>query len=161
MRVYDALAMRGIHAGEALRAGLVAACVCLAALVIACGGGARREVRVTLDEWTVEASEEQVERGKLRLEVTNDGALMHQLMIVKSDAPPHDLPLAAGNVDESKVNVAFNASPLAAGAAQSLDLDLSPGKYVLICRRTGEATPTGPTPSHYTLGMAVGFIVGQ
>jgi uncharacterized cupredoxin-like copper-binding protein len=131
----------------------------LAAMVVACGGdGEATDVAVSLKEWTVTPSLQQATDGKVKFTVTNDGTIPHELVVIKSDLPPSGLPVKDGKVIEDEVNLIDEIEAFAAKTTESMTLDLSPGKYLLICNIT-EQVPGQPVTSHYQNGMAALFLV--
>ena len=106
-------------------------------------------VNVSLGEWYVDPVPPSIAAGGITFIVTNDGAAAHELAVYRTDAAPDALPLAAGSVDESAVEVMGRTSQMAGGANQQLSLDLSAGAYVLVCN----------IPAHYGLGMRSAFTV--
>ena len=146
---------------------LISALVITAALALvglACGGPpARREVKVEMREWSIALDAETVKGGQIRFVVRNMGELSHELLLVKSDLPPEQLPTVDGRVDPSKVNVDRSLPQLKLGAdsAGSIDAALSPGKYVLICNLVDNGASGSRPESHYENGMYASFFVEQ
>jgi uncharacterized cupredoxin-like copper-binding protein len=131
----------------------------VAVLVAACGGGDEaQDVSVSLKEWSVTPSLAQVTDGKVKFTVTNDGTIPHEFVVIKSDLPPNGLPVSDGKVIEDEVNLVDEIEAFAAKSTESITLDLSPGKYLLICNVT-EQVPGQPVTSHYQNGMTVLFLV--
>ena len=138
---------------------LLAVGVVVAAMVVACGGGGKAtDVAVSLKEWSVTPSLAQVTDGKVKFTVTNDGTIPHELVVIKSDLPPNGLPVKDGKVIEDEVNLLDEIEAFAAKTTESMTLDLSPGKYLLICNIT-EQVPGQPVTSHYQNGMTTLFLV--
>jgi len=138
---------------------VLAVATLVAVLVAGCGGGAKaKDVSVQLKEWSVTPSLEQVTDGKVKFTVTNDGSIPHEFVIIKSDLPPNGLPVKDGKVVEDEVNLVDEIEAFAAKTTESITLDLSPGKYLLICNIT-EQVPGQPVTSHYQNGMAAFFLV--
>jgi uncharacterized cupredoxin-like copper-binding protein len=131
-----------------------------AILLAACGGGGSKatDVSVTLKEWSVTPSIDDITEGKVKIKVTNEGTIPHEFVIVKSDLSPEGLPVENGNVTEAQVNIIDEIEPFAAGTTQSLELNLTPGKYLLICNIT-EQVPGQKVTSHYQNGMVAFFQV--
>ena len=138
---------------------VVAIGVLTALLVAACGGGGKaKDVSVTLKEWSIAASPEEVPEGKVKFKVANEGSVPHEFVVVKSDLTPTGLPVVNGKVVEDQVNIVDEIEPFAAKTTESIELDLSPGKYLLICNIV-ETPPGLPVVSHYQNGMAAFFQV--
>jgi uncharacterized cupredoxin-like copper-binding protein len=131
----------------------------VAAAVAGCGGGGEAtSLAVTLREWSVGVSRESVTEGAVRFEVTNAGAVPHEFVVVKSDLSPEGLPVENGQVTQAQVNIVDEIEPFAAGSEASLQLDLSPGKYLLICNIV-ERVPGQQPVSHYQNGMVALLLV--
>ncbi|HEY7466775.1 MAG TPA: hypothetical protein VIB47_08790 [Dehalococcoidia bacterium] len=138
---------------------VLAVATLVAVLVAACGGGDEaQDVSVSLKEWSVTPSLAQVTDGKVKFTVTNDGTIPHEFVVIKSDLPPNGLPVSDGKVIEDEVNLVDEIEAFAAKSTESITLDLSPGKYLLICNVT-EQVPGQPVTSHYQNGMTVLFLV--
>jgi plastocyanin len=126
----------------------------------ACGGGdspSRTDVALTFSEWEIALDSGTVRAGDVTFEFANEGELAHNLVIVKSDLPPAELPLTDSAVDKSKLNVEGGAGPIAPGppptGAEGYTVALSAGKYVLFC----DIVAAGE--SHYRNGMYVSLLV--
>jgi uncharacterized cupredoxin-like copper-binding protein len=143
-----------------MKRSFVAGLAMVVLLLAACGGGKKTEtVPVSLREWDVSVEPAEVSAGRFRFEVTNRGTLPHEFVVVKSDLPPVGLPVSEGKVVEEQVNIIDEIEPFAAGSTEKLTLDLSPGKYLLICNIV-ERPPGQPLVSHYQNGMVSLFLVG-
>ena len=131
----------------------------VAVLIAACGGDDEaQDVSVSLREWSVTPSLGQVTDGKVKFTVTNDGSIPHEFVVIKSDLPPNGLPVSSGKVIEDEVNLIDEIEAFAAKSTESITLDLSPGKFLLICNLT-EQVPGQAVTSHYQNGMSVLFLV--
>jgi hypothetical protein len=140
---------------------LFALAVAVVALVAACGGGGKSSSKVSaaLEEWEITPQPAEIRPGKVDFTVVNNGAKVHQFIVVKSDLPPGQLPTTADNsVDLAKLNVAGMIEAIQPGASANLQLELFPGKYVFICNLVSQ-NPSGPADPHYLNGMAAGFFV--
>ena len=142
---------RGVRQRTLMRKLLASGVACALVLAVAaCGGDeGSTEVGVVLDEWSVTSSVAGVREGKVSFEVRNDGTMSHQLLVIKNDLPPVQLPVANGSIALSQVNVVRSVEAVAAGSAAELSFDATPGKYVLVCN----------VPGHYQQGMASAFLV--
>ena len=142
--------------------GLAALCALLVATVVlaACSGDGddAESVAVTLREWEVAADPIEVGPGDVTFEVTNSGTRRHQFVIVKSDLPPGQLPTLDVLVDETKVNISGSIAGLGPGESGTIEVELFPGKYVLICNLV-DRPAAGPADPHYLNGMAASFLV--
>lgn len=87
--------------------------------------------------------------GKVELKVTNSGSTPHELVVVKADVAPDKLDKAAGIVDEAKYKPLARTKQLNGAQSEEVSVDLTPGKYVLLCNVAG----------HYDLGMHTAFTV--
>jgi uncharacterized cupredoxin-like copper-binding protein len=107
------------------------------------------QVPVNLADFKVSMPASQVTAGAKTLQVTNGGAMQHELLVFQptSGIDPSHLPLAAdGNIDEEAagVNLISDGENIDPGQSQTRQLDLSqPGTYVFLCNLAG----------HYKQGM--------
>ncbi len=96
--------------------------------------------------------------GTVTFEVTNDGTMEHEFVIVRSDAGLADLPVGEdGAVDEAQVEVVGEIEEMAPGSTESASFDLEPGNYILICNLVEEME--GEVHRHYQEGMRIPFEV--
>jgi len=87
--------------------------------------------------------------GHVVFGIRNHASMLHELMVIKTDLAPDQLPVDGATAkakEDGKVGELLN---IAGGASRKLVLELTPGKYVLICNVAG----------HYQLGMRVGLEV--
>lgn len=114
----------------------------LLSLVVACGGpAATASPAVVLAEYTVDAPG-RWSAGGVSLSVKNDGEVPHTLVITDEIG----LPVAASEL-------------VAPGDTIDLDLDLSPGRYVVSCRIV-VSRPDGTLSDHFAAGMSRSVDVG-
>jgi mono/diheme cytochrome c family protein/plastocyanin len=106
-------------------------------------------VAVDLVEWSVTAGQPSVEADGVTFNVTNGGAVTHELVVIRSDLAADMLPVDGGEVDESALDVVGHIPEFSGGTSESVTLDLTPGNYVLICN----------IPAHYGLGMSTTLTV--
>lgn len=92
---------------------------------------------ITLDRSTVYA-------GRVLFAVTNRGAALHELVVLRTNTPPDQMqpdPEEAGKVEEDgHIGEIDGVDP---GRFSALQLDLEPGNYLLICNE----------PGHFAAGM--------
>ena len=81
--------------------------------------------------------------------VANDGAVLHNFVVIRTDAAADALPVAGAAVDEGAVDVVGRIDDLFGGDTRDATVTLTPGNYVLICN----------IPGHYQLGMTAAFTV--
>ena len=106
-------------------------------------------VAVDLAEWSVTAAQPSVEADGVTFNVNNAGAVVHELVVIRSDLAADMLPLAGAGVDESALDVVGRIPEFGGGTSASITFDLTPGNYVLICN----------IPAHYGLGMTTTLTV--
>jgi uncharacterized cupredoxin-like copper-binding protein len=122
-------------------------------VLTACGtaaGSTGGPVSVTLTDTGVTLVQTSVNAGAITFKVKNTGTIEHELVVVKTDVaadkiqPDPDEPgkmSEAGSLGES--------GDLTAGELKEFTLNLTPGKYVLMCNQ----------PGHYMVGMHIAFEV--
>ena len=106
-------------------------------------------VDVGLEEFAVNPAQDIADAGTLTFSVSNDGAIPHNFLVIRTDLASDALPTADAQVDEGQVDVAASIPEYAAGDTEEVSVDLEPGSYVLICNVAG----------HYDSGMRAGFTV--
>ena len=121
---------------------------------------AGRVIDVSVSEWSVQAPSAS-QAGTITFRVTNNGTMPHELLVLQTDTPAGDIPLTdAGDppmpVATGAVKVSEDTSvgetggdPLVPGEARTFTVELTPGKYVLLCNIDG----------HYANGMRKEFTV--
>jgi uncharacterized cupredoxin-like copper-binding protein len=93
-----------------------------------------------------------VKAGNVELDMTNwSRSLVHEVLIVPVDSPDAPLPYDYGTdeVVEDQINVLADSSELKPSESKTLEVDLSPGSYLLLCN----------VPGHYASGMVVPLAV--
>ena len=120
-----------------------------AATTAAPAGGAVVEVSLTEFSLTPAVDAAAAADG-ITFQVSNDGVVTHEFVVIRSDAAPDALPLAAGVVDESQVEVMGRIDQWPGeGETREATFSLTPGRYLLICNLV----------THYQLGMTAAFSV--
>ena len=116
------------------------------------GSGTGAKVAVTEKEFSVTASPTSVAAGNVTFDVDNQGAVEHQLVILKSDMDQAKLKMSS---DGTTVDLTASGEEIgtidkiAAGSTKSDSFDLKAGKYVLLCNLAG----------HYAAGMHAALTV--
>ncbi|WP_354701823.1 hypothetical protein DSM112329_02160 [Paraconexibacter sp. AEG42_29] len=105
-------------------------------------------IAVNLSEYKIKAVPASAPAGRVTFDVTNDGAIPHEFVVIRTDKQASGLRKGseadeAGNVGELDENA------LPVGAEQDLALTLDAGHYALICN----------LPGHYQGGMHTDFTV--
>jgi hypothetical protein len=89
-------------------------------------------IKATLSEYKIKLTKKSVAAGCVALKVVNRGVEDHEVIVTKAKRP-RDLHQDAGVVDEAEVDVIAETGDLATGKRSTLELELTPGRYVLFC----------------------------
>lgn len=116
------------------------------------------QVDVSLAEWNVSPASATAPAGEIYFLASNEGDDPHELVVVKSDLDPADLPIEDGAVVEDELDFRGEIEGFAPGTRASGVFDLEAGDYVLFCTIVEEEG--GELESHYELGMHTAFTVG-
>jgi uncharacterized cupredoxin-like copper-binding protein len=141
----------------------IAAIVILAATVIAgCGGGndeqaeapsptttqtttqppaASHALTIRMTEFAFDPQNAVAKEGTVTITAPNDGKVVHELVLLKTDEDPAKLPKKGGKVDES--TTVGEIADVEAGSTKKATFKLAPGKYAMVCA----------LPGHYEGGM--------
>ena len=115
-------------------------------------------VYVTLSEWNVNIRPSAIPAGQVYFLVQNIGPVdPHELVVIRSDAALDGLPRVEGKVPEDQVDFISEVEEFAPGTAASGVMNLTPGRYLLICNIT--EIEEGELESHYEEGMRTELIV--
>ncbi len=122
-------------------------------------------VAVTLKEMAIVLSVATIPAGPVVFDITNTGAVEHELVILKTSIGEGALPANDKEVGKAaEVGHVDEIDPVAVGATVSLSVTLGPGNYVLVCNKPGHhaagmhATLTVTTPVAVTLKeMSIGL----
>ena len=102
-------------------------------------------LQVVLKEWSITgdtgAAIPSVKAGEVNFDVRNDGNVPHELVVIKTDTDPANLPRKDGDADES--GSVGEVDNVVAGETKAGTLNLQPGTYAIICN----------LPGHYKQGM--------
>lgn len=115
------------------------------------GDEATSTVTVTLgapSELELEVAPASVPAGTVTFEIANEGALLHEFVLIKTDSAAADLPATGGAVDESALDVIGEVADIDPGADGNFEADLEAGAYLVLCN----------IPGHY-LTMNTAFTV--
>jgi uncharacterized cupredoxin-like copper-binding protein len=97
-------------------------------------------IHATLNEMTVVLDKTSVPAGPVTFEITNEGAIEHELVLELAGSD--DLPFEAGGVESE-------AEHIQSGGTASFQWTLEPGEYQLSCH----------IPGHFEAGMYTYFTV--
>ncbi len=103
---------------------------------------------VKLGDYSFTPSSPTVKAGPVTITAPNDGQILHELVVFKTDKSAGSLPEKGAEVDEDGLEAggATNEGEIqdvAPGQTKSTDFKLAPGTYVMICN----------VPGHYAQGM--------
>jgi uncharacterized cupredoxin-like copper-binding protein len=101
-------------------------------------------LKVNMSDYTFTPPDPTAAAGKVKITAPNDGQVLHELVLAKTNADPSQLPTTAdGSVDEEQLNSPGEIADVAPGSAKSTTMHLKPGNYVMFCN----------VPGHYAAGM--------
>ena len=96
---------------------------------------------IRMTEYAFDPKDPVAKKGKVTVSAPNDGQIVHELVLLKTDADPASLPKKGDEVDEStSVGELADVEP---GATKKMTFELAPGKYAMVCA----------LPGHYENGM--------
>ena len=142
---------------------LVALAICVVALgagafaFASTGSGDDGVLRVELRDGSVELEERTVPAGRQVIEVANAGTEEHEVVLLRTDSPPDEVPVGLHGVSPSLAGeLLIGEDHVAAGHAhrpgqllglaparsQRYEVELTPGRYVVLCQ----------TDNHYLEG---------
>ena len=107
-------------------------------------------VAATLKEMSIALDRSFATRGSVTFSVTNNGTVMHEFVVLKTDLAEGALPPSADEPGKAEeVGHVDEIEDIAPGTTGTLTVSLEPGKYVLICNE----------PGHYAAGMHASFTI--
>jgi uncharacterized cupredoxin-like copper-binding protein len=106
-------------------------------------------VKASLGEYFIKLDNTSVPAGSVRFDVSNDGKIEHEFVVIKTNLAPSKLPLKGGEANEGVGPSPGEIPSVKAGKKKTLDVSLKPGKYVIICN----------LPGHYKAGQYTGLNV--
>ena len=102
---------------------------------------ASHALTIRMTEYAFDPKDAVAKNGKVTISAPNDGQIAHELVLLKTDADPANLPKKGDEVDEStSVGELADVQP---GATKKATFKLAPGKYAMVCA----------LPDHYENGM--------
>lgn len=109
------------------------------------------DVNVTVDmkEYAITVSPATFKAGSIKFGIRNNGAMVHDFDLIKTDVAFDKLPLDTGSGKAKDDGLVKQMINIAANRSTTLTADLAPGNYVIVCN----------IPGHYQLGMRVAFKV--
>jgi uncharacterized cupredoxin-like copper-binding protein len=119
-----------------------------------CSDDGGKKVNVELSEYTVLPNPISIKAGKIKFTGENKGGATHEMVVVKADnadALPTD---ADGAVDEEQLaegQAQGEVEDVAKGTSKSVELDLTPARYVVFCNIVEDVD--GTKVSHFKKGM--------
>lgn len=120
-------------------------------------------VEITLTEFTMTPVPDEIPAGTIEFVATNEGEELHELVIVKYDGEPGDIPTDAdGAADEGQLPPGTEVMEIEgfAGGGKTCEaaFDLDAGNYALFCNIV-EEEESGVMEAHYGMGMYTSFTV--
>ena len=143
---------------------LAAIVAAIVTLIAGCGGGDDNKsstpvtttatngpatVNASLGEYFIKLDKASVPKGQVRFDLSNDGKIKHEFVVLKTNIAPGKLPLKGGEADEEAADSPGEVPGIDPGEKKTLNLSLQPGKYVLLCN----------LPGHYKAGQYTGLSV--
>jgi uncharacterized cupredoxin-like copper-binding protein len=115
------------------------------------GGGESNRVAVTLDDFSIDPEPTSVPAGPVTFEVENVGPAVHEMVVIRSDIDPADIPVENHEADEeaSGMTPIGEVEDVQVGESMELKLTLEAGSYVLLCN----------IKKHFERGMVTEFQV--
>lgn len=107
---------------------------------------AATKIQVTATEMKFQLSQSTVPAGTVEFVVTNKGKMPHEMVVIKTDLPLDKLPLKGDKLDEDKAGQKIGEiedDELKSGITKTLKVNLTPGKYLIVCN----------LPGHFKAGM--------
>jgi len=102
---------------------------------------AERTLTIRMTEFAFDPNDAIAKAGKVTITAPNDGRVVHELVLLRTDEDPATLPKKGDEVDEStSVGEIADVEP---GSTKEATFKLAPGKYAMVCA----------LPGHYEGGM--------
>ncbi len=95
------------------------------------------KVKATLKEMTIQLSSTTVPAGSVEFVIKNDGKVPHEFVVLRNDLKDKKLPLKGDKLDEDAKGLKkigeVEDDELKSGATQTLKVNLTPGRYLIVC----------------------------
>ena len=102
-------------------------------------------IGVTLNEWEIGLDAGEIPAGTTEVHADNIGVLQHELVLIRVEDDDVSLTTTNGVADLAPLGDGLigELADLSPGATGAVSVDLSPGRYVVLCN----------IPGHYGAGM--------
>ena len=100
-------------------------------------------VIVDMKEYAITLSVATIKAGTIKFGIRNNGTMVHDFDVYKTDLPLDKLPVDGGSAKVKMDGLVKQMINIAANRSTTLSADLATGRYVIICNVAG----------HYQLGM--------
>lgn len=100
-------------------------------------------VIVDMKEYAITLSVPTIKAGTIKFGIRNNGTMVHDFDVYKTDLPIDKLPIDGGTAKVKMDGLVKQMINISAQRSTTLSADLAPGRYVIICNVAG----------HYQLGM--------
>ena len=104
-------------------------------------------LEIKMGDYFFDPKDATVEAGSVTIGAPNEGKVMHELMLLKTNTDPAKLPTGPDGGVEEKLHEAAEENgeidDVLPGETKSRTFDLTPGKWVMFCN----------VPGHYAQGM--------
>lgn len=100
-------------------------------------------VIVDLKDYATKLSVATTKAGVVKFGIRNNGAMVHDFDLFKTDLPLDKLPVDGGSAKVKMDGLVKQMINIAANRSTTVSADLPPGRYLIICNIAG----------HYQLGM--------
>jgi uncharacterized cupredoxin-like copper-binding protein len=109
-------------------------------------GGSAPVIR--MDDYSFSPKDATATAGRVKITAPNDGKVVHELVLLKTNRDPGSFEVSGGEVDEkaleeSGAKIPGEIADVPPGKSKTMTVDLTPGNYVMICN----------LPGHYQRGM--------
>ena len=134
---------------------MMALAAAMALVAVACSSGAESSTDAIEKDFSITLGTDALASGDVTFHIHNDGPSTHEFVVFRTDLAEDSLPTTTEDgkeiVDEEGegLEAVDEVEDVEAGSDQDFSVDLTPGKYVVICN----------LPEHYGAGMHAAFTV--